>query len=155
MNKIKIFIIVFIFGFVGCEKMNSDRTEKRIAERIAKHVIEKDSLKNYTYSGDVFLHIKSERLNDENYKTLISLNGVKSKSIEFRNDRIIIDGFEIIIYYDKSKSEYNLPEPFFVPDSKGWSFLAELIEDNIILSKLELEISVDKKEIEELDEIDF
>ncbi|APY06817.1 hypothetical protein BWZ20_00240 [Winogradskyella sp. J14-2] len=135
--------------------MNSDGTEKRIAERIAKHIIEKDSLKNYTYSGDIFLHIKSERLNDKNYKTLISLNGLKSKSTEFRAERINIDGFETIIYYDKSKSEYNLPEPFFVPDSKGWSFLAELIEDEIVLRKLELEVSIDKNETEELDEIDF
>ncbi len=135
--------------------MNSDGTEKRIAERIAKHVIKKDSLKNYTYSEDVFLHIKSERLNDKNYKTFISLNGLKSKSTEFRTERINIDGFETVIYYDKSKSEYNLPEPFFVPDSKGWSFLAELIEDEIILSKLDLEMSIDKNETEELDEIDF
>ncbi|WP_157358276.1 hypothetical protein [Winogradskyella sp. J14-2] len=155
MNKIKVLTIVFIFGIFGCGKMNSDGTEKRIAERIAKHIIEKDSLKNYTYSGDIFLHIKSERLNDKNYKTLISLNGLKSKSTEFRAERINIDGFETIIYYDKSKSEYNLPEPFFVPDSKGWSFLAELIEDEIVLRKLELEVSIDKNETEELDEIDF
>ena len=83
--------------------MNSEGTEKRIAERIAKHIIEKDSLKNYTYSGNVFLHINSERLNDKNYKTLISLNGLESKSAEFRTERMNIDGFETIIYYEKSK----------------------------------------------------
>ena len=155
MNKIKILIIVLFFGIIGCEKLNSNATEKRIAEKIAKHVIEKDSLKNYTYSGDVFIHIKSERLNDKNYKALVSLNGLKSKSTEFRNEKLNINGFETIVYYDKSKAEYSLPEPFFVPDSKSWNFLVELIEDEIILSKLELEISNDKNDTDELDESVF
>ena len=155
MNKIKVLIIVFIFGIVSCGKMNSDGTEKRIAEKIAKHIIKKDSLKNDIYSGDVILHIKSERLNEKNYKTRISLNGLKSKSIEFRTERINVDGFETIIYYNRSKSEYNLPKPFFVPDSKSWIYLSELIEDEIVLHKMELEVPNDKNETIKLDENDF
>ena len=68
-----------IVGIIGCEKRNTQATEKRIAEKIIKHIIQKDSLKNHTYSGEIYFHIKSEKLNDKNYKTLVSLNGLKSK----------------------------------------------------------------------------
>lgn len=112
MNKVKI-LIILLFGILGCEKKDSDNIEKRIAEKIAIHVIEKDSLKMYRYSGEVLLHIKSKKLNEENYKTYVSLNGLKTKSTEFRTEKLNINGFETIIYYSKSKSEFNLPEPFF------------------------------------------
>jgi len=154
MNKVKI-LIILLFGILGCEKTYSDNVEKRIAEKIAKHVIEKDSLKMYKYSGEVYLHIKSKKLNEETYKTYVSFNGLKSKSTEFRTEKMNISGFETIIYYSKSKTEFSLPDPFFVPDSKSWGFLAELIEDEIVLNKLKLEMSIDKNETEELDEIDF
>lgn len=156
MNKIKVLLIVLFFGINGCEKINSDTTtEKRIAEKIAKHIIENDSLKKHTYSSDVFLNIISEKLNDKNYKTLISLNGLKSKSTEFKTESINIDGFKTIIYYNISKIEYNLPDQFFVPDSRNWSFLVELIGNDIILYKMELEIKKDHSTDEKLDEIDF
>jgi hypothetical protein len=140
MNKMKI-LIILLFGIISCEKMDSDAIEKRIAEKIAKHVIEKDSLNMYTYSEEVLLHIKSEKLNEENYKTYVSLNSLKSKSTEFKTEKLNINGFETIIYYSESKTDLSLPNSFFVPDSKSWNFLSEIIENDIILSQLELQIS--------------
>ena len=134
-------LIILLFGIISCEKMDSDAIEKRIAEKIAKHVIEKDSLNMYTYSEEVLLHIKSEKLNEENYKTYVSLNGLKSKSTEFKTEKLNINGFETIIYYSESKTDLSLPNSFFVPDSKSWNFLSEIIENDIILSQLELQIS--------------
>ena len=154
MNKMKI-LIILLFGIIGCEKTDSDAIEKRIAEKIAKHVIEKDSLNMYTYSGEVLLHIKSEKLNEENYKTYVSLNGLKSKSTEFKTENLNINGFETIIYYSESKTDLSLSNSFFVPDSKSWNFLSEIIENDIILSQLKLELSNEKNGIEELNEIDF
>jgi hypothetical protein len=140
MNKMKI-LIILLFGIISCEKMDSDAIEKRIAEKIAKHVIEKDSLNMYTYSEEVLLHIKSEKLNEENYKTYVSLNSLKSKSTEFKTEKLNINGFETIIYYSESKTDLSLPNSFFMPDSKSWNFLSEIIENDIILSQLELQIS--------------
>ena len=134
-------LIILLFGIISCEKMDSDAIEKRIAEKIAKHVIEKDSLNMYTYSEEVLLHIKSEKLNEENYKTYVSLNSLKSKSTEFKTEKLNINGFETIIYYSESKTDLSLPNSFFVPDSKSWNFLSEIIENDIILSQLELQIS--------------
>ena len=155
MNKIKVFILVFIFGFISCKKMNSVGTEKLIAERIAKHIIEKDSLKNYTYSGEASFHIKSRKINNVTYKTYVSFNSLKSKSTELKTEKVNIDGFQTIIYYSELNNEFNLPGPFWVPDSRGWNFLTELIEDEIILYKLKQEMSTDINEIEELNEINF
>ncbi|WP_283643211.1 hypothetical protein [Croceibacter atlanticus] len=154
MNKLKI-LIILLFGILGCAKTDSDNAEKRIAEKIAKHVIEKDSLKMYKYSGEVSLHIKSKKLNEETYKTYVSFNGLKSKSTEFRTEKLNINGFETIIYYSKSKTEFSLPDPFFVPDSKSWDFLSEFIENEIILSQLKYELSNEESGIEEPIEIDF
>jgi hypothetical protein len=154
MNKMKIYIIL-LFGIISCEKMDSDGIEKRIAENIAKHVIEKDSLNMYKYSGEVLLHIKSEKLNEENYKTYVSLNSLKSKSTEFKTEKLNINGFETIIYYSESKTDLSLPDSFFVPDSKSWDFLSEIIENEIILSRLKYELSNEENDIEELNEIDF
>jgi hypothetical protein len=154
MNKMKI-LIILLFGIIGCEKTNSNAIENRIAEKIAKHIIEKDSLNMYKYSGEVLLHIKSEKLNEENYKTYVSLNGLKSKPTEFKTKKLNINGFATVIYYSESKTELSLPNSFFVPDAKRWNFLSEIIENDIILSQLELQISNKENGIEELNEIDF
>ncbi|WP_299278036.1 hypothetical protein [uncultured Psychroserpens sp.] len=154
MNKVKI-LIILLFGISGCKKADSHVIEKRIAEKIVKHVIENDSLKFRTYSREVSLHVKSEKLNEENYKTYVTLNPLKSKSAEFKTEKLNINGFETIIYYSKSKAEFNLPEPFFVPDSKSWEFLSEIAEKHIMLSQLKLVISIEENGIENLNEIDF
>jgi len=89
--KIKFLILIISTILIfGCNEKkiqneNSDNIEKRIAEKIAKHVIENDSLKIYKYSGEVLLHIKSEKLNEENYKTYVSLNGLKSDSADLKS----------------------------------------------------------------------
>jgi hypothetical protein len=101
------------------------------------------------------LHIKSEKLNEENYKTYVSLNGLKSKPTEFKTKKLNINGFATVIYYSESKTELSLPNSFFVPDAKRWNFLSEIIENDIILSQLELQISNKENGIEELNEIDF
>tara|TARA_B110000114_G_C14808519_1_gene283729 strand:+ start:77 stop:541 length:465 start_codon:yes stop_codon:yes gene_type:complete len=154
MNKMKI-LIILLFGIIGCEKTDSDDIEKRIAEKIAKHVIEKGSLNMYKYSGEVLLHIKSEKLNEENYKTYVSLNGLKSKSTEFKTEKLNINGFETIIYYSESKTDLSLPNSFFVPDAKSWNFLSEIMDNHITLNELNLIISIDETGIEELNVIDF
>ncbi|QXP59632.1 hypothetical protein [Olleya sp. HaHaR_3_96] len=148
-------LIILLFGIIGCKKTDSDAIEKRIAEKTAKHVIEKDSLNMCKYSGEVLLHIKSEKLNEKNYKTYVTLNGLKSKSTEFKTEKLNINGFETIIYYSESKTDLCLPNSFFVPDYKSWNFLSEIIENDIILSQLKLELSNEKNGIEELNEIDF
>ncbi|GLU44599.1 hypothetical protein [Allomuricauda sp. NBRC 101325] len=155
MNKIKVFLMILFIGIISCEEKNQVRTEKLIAEKLAKHVIEEHSLKGHTYSGEIFLHIKLEKLNDRNFKALISLNGLKSNSAEFRMDSINIDELRTIIYFDKSENENKLPEPFFVPDSESWSFLAELIGNEIVFNALELSYTKDKIDVEDLNEIEY
>ena len=154
MNKVKI-IIFLLIGILGCQEKNSESLEKKIAEKIAKHIIEKDSLKLNKYSREVFLHIKSEKLNGRNFKTYVSLNSLKSKAPEFRIEKLNINGIETFIYYSLSKSEFNLPEPFFVPDSKSWNFLSEITGKQILVSELKFVMSKSEIKIEELNEIDF
>ncbi|WP_179350061.1 hypothetical protein [Winogradskyella pacifica] len=154
MNKIKI-LIILLFGIIGCEKTDSDDIEKRFAEKIAKHIIEKDYLNMYKYSGEVLLHIKSEKLNEGNYKTYVSLNGLKSKSTKFKTEKLNINGFETIIYYSESKTDLSLPNSFFVPDAKSWNFLSEIMDNHITLNRLNLIITVDETGIEDLNIIDF
>jgi len=159
--KIKFLILIISTILIfGCNEKktqneNSDTIEKRIAEKIAKHVIENDSLKMYKYSGEVLLHIISEKLNEENYKTYVSINGLKPKSTEFKGEKLNIEGFNTVIYYSKSKAEFNLPESFFVAHSKSWNFLSEFVGNDIILSQLKFVISNEENGIEELNEIDF
>ena len=153
MNYIKILII--FFGIIGCEKTESNAIEKRIAEKIANHVIENDSLNENIYSRKVLLHIKSEKLNDKNYKTYVSLNSQNSNLSESETEKLSINGFETIIYYSKSKSIFDLPEPFWIPDTKSWSFSSEIIENDIMISEQESVISNDENGADELNKIDF
>lgn len=155
MNKIKV-LIILLFGILGCKKADSENTERRVAKKIAKHIIERDSLKMYRYSEGVSLHIKSEKLNDENYKTYASLNGLKPKSNEYKTEKLNISGFETIIYFSKPRTKFNLPGAFFVPDAKRWNFLAEFLGNDIMLNELTFIILNQGYGIEdEPDETDF
>ena len=155
MKKVKI-IIILLIGVFGCSEKKTENFEKKIAKKIAKHIIEKDSLNVKRYSGKVFLHIKSEKLNETHFKTQVSLNGFKSKLSEFRVEKLNIKGFETIIYYSLPVNKLNIPEPFFfVPDAESWSFLSEIISNEIFLNELEFVIPKNENKIEELEETDF
>ena len=117
-------------------------------------MIEKDSLKTNRYSRGVFFNIYSERINEFNYKTYVSINGLKSNSKEFKSEKIIINDFPIIIYYSVSK-ERSLPGVFFVPDCKVWNFLSEFSQNEIYLNELNPIYEMHKGEFEEQEDTDF
>ena len=153
MNKI---ILLLLIGLLAsCKKTDSYNTEKKIAEKIAKYIIKKDSLNLERYSGEVFLHINSKAINDRNYRTYVTLNGLEPNSTEFKTEKTTISGFNTLIYYSLAESKLSIPGAFFVPDSKSWWFLSELNQNEIFLNELKPIIEINKGEIEKEEETDF
>ena len=153
MNKI-IFLLLLGF-FTSCKQKDLYVAEKRVAENIAKYIIDKDSLSPKRYSGEVFLHIYSKVLNDKNYRTYVTLNGLEPKSTEFKTEKTVISGFNILTYYSLNEQKLSIPSAFFVPDSKSWSFLSELYQNDIYLNELKPILEMNKVVIDKDNETDF
>ena len=155
--KKRIIIISLLVSVVSisCDNKQSEDFERKIATDIAEFLIENDTLNLKQYSNDIALHIAFRRLNEKTYKTFVSLNGLKTKSDKLRKEEIMIGELKTIIYYSQSNLELDLPEPFFVPDTKGWIFLAEYYNNELFISQL-TKIYLDKNSTTELpDELDL
>ncbi|CAL2110066.1 protein of unknown function [Tenacibaculum sp. 190130A14a] len=123
--------------------------------RIAKYLIQQDSLHVYRYSGKVYLHLYSEAINKNAYKTYASVNGLTSESLDFTSEETTIDGFPTVFYYSLSDKK-NIPTVFYVPDAKSWQFFSQLLNDDIYLNELKPIYEFDQKDLEKEDfEPDF
>ena len=152
MKNIKtiIYFITLISLFtLSCEKKDSNQLEKRIAIKVAEYVIEKDSLKKFSYSSDMYLHINSNKLNENHFKTFVSFNGLKPEFNDSEFEKINVNGFETFIYYT-----FELNDSFYIPDSKSHNFLIEYYYDEIILNELTW-ITKKDESLEELEDLDF
>ena len=133
---------------ISCDEKKCELKEKNIAQEVAKYLIIEDSIALKKYSGDNFLHITSQKINDNYFKTFVTLNGLKpTKSM---NEEIDIKGFKTFIYYSSS-TNLNYPDVFFVPDAEYWDFLVEVKNEEIVLNKIERVHSNIKYEIDESD----
>ena len=152
MKNIKtiIYFITLIFLFtLSCKKKDTNQLEKRIAIEVADYIIEKDSLKKFSYSSDMYIHINSNKLNENHFKTFVSFNGLKPEFNDSEFEKINVNGFETFIYYT-----FELNDSFYIPDSKSHNFLIEYYDDEIILNELSW-ITKKDESIEELEDLDF
>ena len=150
-----ILLTVLSVSFSNCQEKNDGEVEKKLAKKIAEHIIGKDSLDLSRYTHHKFLHISSKKLNENTFKSYVSLNGLRTKSTEFHTEELTIKGHKTIIYYSKQNEKHNLADPFFVPDSRSWRFLSEVYDDYIMLNEIKRIYSDEKLDNEIPDELDF
>ncbi len=149
-TKTIIYFTTLIFFFtLSCEKKNSNKLEKRIGIEVAEYIIEHDSLKKFSYSNDMYLHINSNKLNENHFKTFVSFNSLKPEFNDSEFERIDVNGFETFIYYT-----FELNDSFYIPDSKSHNFLIEYYGNEIILRELIWIVKKDES-LEELEDLDF
>lgn len=153
--KISYLIIALIIGLLSCQKKDTTHLEKKIAVQIVEYIINKDTILKYKYSREVFLHITSQKLGKNHYKSYIVLNGLQPNFNNFKTEKLKIKGIETIIYYSTDNSDFNLPNPFFVPDSKHWEFLIETLDNEIMMNKLEPVYIYGESNSVQIDELDF
>ncbi len=156
-NRItRVFILsTLLISFNSCKSKEAELKELKIAKKIAHYLIEKDSLNFYNYSNEVYLHISSERLNQDTFKTLVTLHGLTTKSIDLKKEEFTIKGLKTIVYSNGTNGENKLADVFYVPDAKSWSFFSEYYYDEIWLNQLS-RIYFDKELATPLpDELDF
>lgn len=154
MNYVKVILIISLI-FYSCNKIDSNNIENRIAENIVKLIIENDSLKSFNYSSEVFLHIKSQKLNKNSFRTYVTLNGTLNESVQGSVQKLNIDGFETIVYYSEDSGEFDLPNPFWVLHSKHWNFITEVAGNELVSYQLNRIYPENNNEIEDTFEIDF
>lgn len=138
----------------GCEKAETNLTEKRIAIKVVNQILEKNSINKTNFSNEVFIHVKSINSKKGRYKTRVSINSLKPESNAVKRDSVNISGFTVFIYYDKPKNKSQLPAAFFVPDARSWNFSTEIVKNEIIITELKLETNKNVNHIEESNEFD-
>ena len=145
-----LFLIPFIFC---CSNRKNNLEEKKLAIKLSNHLIKKDSLNINNFSKDVSFHIISEKLNNNNYLTRVSLNHLKLDSNDFHLDTLTIGKFKTYIYY--STETFNLSDVFWIPDAKSWRFFIKKVDTDFIFFNLKTEPMFLKDDSKDILETDF
>lgn len=128
----KLLLLVSI-TFISC--LTNKENEKLIIHNLVEYIIEKDSLSQFTYSKQPLIHVVTEDTGNNQIKTHVTINNIISDKKDYITDTITIKSFKTIIYKTPNKT-FNLPAPFFVPDSRSYLFLTEIIDSTFFSYEL-------------------
>ncbi|MFB9098943.1 MULTISPECIES: hypothetical protein [Flavobacterium] len=130
----KTLFLLFISVLYSCKSSSNMTTKSEIGliENVISTIVKKEQLNRTNSSKGVFFHINLKRINSNYYISKISLNSFTGNH-SFKKEKIL--GFDTFIY-NKSNTELN--EVFFIPDSKTWSLLL-FVKNNEIISLKKIE----------------
>lgn len=142
MKSIKSVIIVlcYLFALQSCYAQKENSKElKEITTTLIERLYEKENLSSITFDSKQYFHCKFQSLNDDFYLINVVMSSYRPLKPVCQN--LNVKDIEVFVYAEcKSKpilpNESNSINPFFVPDSKFWSFLISTKGERIMIKQL-------------------